>query len=248
MKQKIVALASCLLLGLGVAIIYPFLPPNWFKIDFLLNLSSVLTVVSFCVTSILSLRIIAVLAQLAAIPYFFLQPTPLWPPVIWTSIFMVVNLVQIGIILWQKRPVVFSPEEEKLYHLAFSSLSPKEFIKLLTLGEWKIGIPGQQFIKKGDIVSYVGVLASGKIVGSINGEKLAEIGEGELLGTASALIGDPSHIDVEFKEESRYIQWSLVDLRQYINKNPTTRYKFSTLINRDLITKLNKITTSRNNS
>jgi hypothetical protein len=55
--------------------------------DYLISLSSLLTVASFSVRAMLPLRALAVASQLFAIPYFMLQPTPLWTPVGWTVLF-----------------------------------------------------------------------------------------------------------------------------------------------------------------
>ena len=43
--------------------------------------------VAYSVTDILWLRWFAVAAALTNIPYFLLQPTRLWPPIVWALVF-----------------------------------------------------------------------------------------------------------------------------------------------------------------
>jgi hypothetical protein len=53
--------------------------------DYLVHFSNVLMLVAYSVRDILWLRWFAVAAALTNIPYFLLQPTRLWPPVVWRS-------------------------------------------------------------------------------------------------------------------------------------------------------------------
>jgi len=88
-----------------------FFPHIEFGSDWLINVSSLLTVASFSVRGMLPLRMLAVASSAFAMPYFMLQPTPLWTPVGWTALFMSINLFHITRILLERRPVRFSPDE-----------------------------------------------------------------------------------------------------------------------------------------
>jgi len=133
-KRKQWLLVGLILLAAMIAIAFSQLPPNWFSPDDLVNLSSVLTLVSFTVQSILALRFLAIGAQLIFIPYCLLQSPPLWTPAIWNVLFLAVNVVNVILLLLARRPVALNPDEEQLYNLAFKSLNPREFLKLLSLG------------------------------------------------------------------------------------------------------------------
>jgi hypothetical protein len=64
--------------------------------DYLVHLSNLLMLVAYSVTDILWLRWFAVAAALTNIPYFLVQPTTLWPPVVWGAVFTIINLYQIA--------------------------------------------------------------------------------------------------------------------------------------------------------
>ena len=106
--------------------------------DYLVHFSNILMLVAYSVRDILWLRWFAVAAALTNIPYFLLQGTVLWPPVLWALVFTAINLYQIARLYLERRPVVLSQDEQKLYDLAFRSLRPSHsaYWRSLRLSYW----------------------------------------------------------------------------------------------------------------
>jgi len=126
---------------------------NIHVIDYLVHFSNILMLVSYSVRDILWLRWFAVAAALTNIPYFLLQGTVLWPPVLWALVFTAINLYQIARLYLERRPVVLSQDEQKLYDLGFRSLRPREFVSLSLVGEWKSAEAGERVVTEGESVS-----------------------------------------------------------------------------------------------
>src|SRR5215472_9905374 len=103
-------------------------------IDYLVHFSNILLLVSYSVRDMLWLRWFAVAAALINMPYFLLQPTVLWPPILWALVFTAINLYQITRIYLERRPVVLSADEQRLYDLGFRSLRPRDFLSLTLVG------------------------------------------------------------------------------------------------------------------
>jgi len=122
-------------------------------IDLLVHLSNVLMLVAYSVRDMLWLRWFAVAAALTNIPYFLLQHNILWPPIIWALVFTAINLYQIIRIYLERRPVVLSADEQKLYEMGFRSLRPREFVSLVLAGEWKTAAAGDEALAEGRPVS-----------------------------------------------------------------------------------------------
>ena len=234
MTRKHWFLAGLILLGTMIAITFSKLPPNWFSPDDLVNLSSVLTLISFTVQSILALRFLAISAQLMFIPYCLLQSPPLWTPAIWNVLFLAVNVVNVILLLLARRPVVLSPDEEQLYNLVFNSLSPREFLKLLSLGEWREGEAGETLIFSGQYNSTVSILCRGEAISFADGTEQIKIPEGKLIGIASVLMGDPLPVDIKLKTPSRYICWHIEPLRKFLDQQPEIRVKLQQIVSHDL--------------
>src|SRR6266567_4733408 len=93
-------------------------------IDYLVHFSNVLLLVSYSVRDIL-----------------------------WAVVFTAINLYQISRIYLERRPVVLSGDEQRLYALGFQSLRPREFVALTLVGEWKSGTAGEKVLTEGEPVS-----------------------------------------------------------------------------------------------
>jgi len=60
---------------------------NAYESNYLLALANVLLLVGYSIREVLWLRLLAAAASLIAIPYYALQPNPLWPPIFWNVVF-----------------------------------------------------------------------------------------------------------------------------------------------------------------
>jgi hypothetical protein len=210
-------------------------------VDYLVHLSNVLMLVSYSVRDILWLRWFAVAAALTVIPYYLAQPNVLWPPVAWGSVFMAINLWQIARIYMERRPVVLSADEQKLYEMGFQSLRPREFVSLVLIGEWRDAAPGEQVLEEGKPVESACIAISGAAEFRRAGTTIGKLGPGNVIGTAFALTGDPSPVAAIFVEPGRYIRWPVAALREFVNKRPDIRVTLLRFINTDLARKVERL-------
>jgi|AmaraimetFIIA100_FD_contig_41_19570534_length_750_multi_7_in_0_out_0_1 CRP-like cAMP-binding protein len=208
-------------------------------VHYLVHFSNILMLLSYSVRDILWLRWFAVAAALTNIPYFLLQHTVLWPPVLWALVFTAINLYQIARLYLERRPVVLSQDEQKLYELGFQSLRPREFVSLSLVGEWKNAEPGETIVTEEEPVSSLSIPITGTAEVQRRGDRIGELKPGNIIGTALALTGDPSPVRVTFTEPARYMRWSLSSLRRFVDMRPDLRVTLQGLVNRDLAEKLN---------
>ena len=212
--------------------------------DYLVHFSNVLLLISYSVRDILWLRWFAVAAALTNMPYFLLQGTVLWPPILWAMVFTSMNLFQIARIYAERRPVVLSPDDQQLYDLCFRSLRPREFVALSLVGEWKSADTGERVVTEGEPMSCLCIAVTGSAEVRKHGERIASLGPGHIIGTALAFTGEPSPIDVTFAEPARYMRWSVPSLRRFADKRPDLRVTLQGLVNRDLAGKIKRLTAS----
>jgi hypothetical protein len=210
-------------------------------INYLVHFSNILLVVSYSVRDILWLRWFAVAAALTNIPYFLLQDTVLWPPVLWALVFTAINLYQIVRIYLERRPIVLSQDEQKLYDLGFRSLRPREFVSLSLVGEWKSAQAGERVVSEGEPVSSLCIPITGSADVRKQGARIGALRPGHIIGTALTLTGEPSPVEVTFTEPARYMRWSLPSLRSFMDKRPELRITLQGLVNRDLAGKLERV-------
>jgi CRP-like cAMP-binding protein len=203
-----------------------------------------LLLVAYSVRDILWLRWFAVAAALTNIPYFLVQGTVLWPPVLWALVFTAINLFQITRIYLERRPVVLSKDEQALYDLGFRSLRPREFVSLSLVGEWKNAQAGERIVTAGQPVSHLCIAITGSAEVHKQRERIGTLNPGHIIGTALALTGDPSPIDITFIEPAHYMRWPLPSLRRFMDKRPDLRVALQALVNRDLAGKLGGLLSS----
>ena len=213
--------------------------------DYLVHLSNLLLLVSYSVRDILWLRWFAVAAALTVIPYYLAQPDVLWPPVIWGTVFMVINLWQIGRIYFERRPVVLSADEQKLYDMGFRALRPREFVSLVLVGEWRDAVSGEKVLEEGRPVESVGIAITGDVEIRRRGAIMGKLAPGNVIGTALALTGEPSPIEATFASPGRYIRWPLVNLRAFADRRPELRLALQRFVNADLARKVERLASER---
>jgi CRP-like cAMP-binding protein len=151
---------------------------------------------------------------------------------------MVINLYQIARIYLERRPVVLSADEQKLYDLGFQTLRPREFVSLSLVGEWKSAEAGERIVTEGEHVSSVCIPISGSTEVRMHGKRIGTLRPGQLIGTGLALTGEPSPVEMTFAEPARYMRWSLPSLRRFVDRRPDLRVTLQGLVNRDLAGKL----------
>src|SRR5262245_20764116 len=101
-----------------------------------IHVANVLYLLSYSVKDMLWLRCLTVVAALCLLPYYYVQPVPLTAAIAWNLLFIGINLMQIVILLRERRPVTLTVDQQRLYQLAFRSVTPREFLKLLELARW----------------------------------------------------------------------------------------------------------------
>jgi CRP-like cAMP-binding protein len=206
--------------------------------DYLVHFSNILLLVSYSVRDILWLRWFAVAAALTNIPYFLVQDYVLWPPVLWASVFTAINLYQIARIYRERRPVVLSADQQRLYDLAFHSLRPRDFLSLALVGEWCDGAAGERLLTAGEPATRISIAIAGDVDVYKGETSLGRIAPGHLVGTGLVLTGSPSPIEARFVAPGRYIRWSAQTLRAFLDKRPDLREALQRVTSRDLAAKL----------
>lgn len=168
---------------------YEFVSDQVLGIGGLINLSNVVFLVAYSVRDVLKLRILAVVGEGLTLPYYYFQNEKLWPPIFWGVAFMVVNVVRVAATALERRPVVLSDNEEKLYRVAFSSIGKREFLKLVTLARWIECSPGELIVEKGQHISEAIVVIGGDIEAILSGYSRMALRPGQLIGDVSAYSG-----------------------------------------------------------
>ena len=204
----------------------------------LIHVANVFYVLSYLVKEILWLRLLTVLGGVLLMAYYVLLPTPLWAAIAWNVLFLAINVWQIRILLLERRPVVFTPDELRLHQLSFRALTPREFAKLLKLARWDDIAADVEIVHHGSVLDRVMVIASGHARVNVAGVEVKELGPGRFVGEMSFLTGAPPNADVVAIDPVRTASWKQTELRAALRDNAELRAAVQMVIGEDLVAKL----------
>jgi hypothetical protein len=202
----------------------------------LVHVANVLLLASFLVRDILWLRLLNVLAGVAFIVYFAAQPV--WAPVGWNGLFLLINVVQIWRLFLERRPVRLSAEELALHQLTFRALTPREFSRLLGIGRWADAPAGERLVEQGVVLDRILVLCSGGADVVVGASRVAQLRPGQLVGEMGFLTGAKTSACVVAREPVRYLALPAAALRALFQKHPELRAAMQAVIGSDLVAKL----------
>lgn len=208
--------------------------------DYLIHTANVLYIFSYLVRDILWLRVLIVIAIGFVIPFYYFQPVPLMAPVYWNLVFMTINIVQIVILLVERRPIKLSGREEKLYKQVFRRLTPREVNKLFSLATWQTAKAGESLVKQDSVLDSLMLINTGCASVHVNENEVARIGEGHFMGEMSYITGEKTSASVVAEEDMEYVYWGTDSLAPFLEKNPDLKTAFNAIIGVDLAGKLSR--------
>jgi Popeye-like protein len=211
---------------------------NSFNPNYFLHAANVLLLVAYSVRDILWLRLFAVASALIAIPYFLLQPAPLWVPIGWSSVFAAINLFQSWRLFVERRPVKLTTEEEEVRRLAFEDLPPRKVLQVLSLGSWITVETGERMMERGKCPEVLSLIVRGTVRVTRNEGVLGDLVAGNIVGSVLLLSGGPAEVDAVANEPVRALSWEVETLERYLTANPEVRIVLQRHLARDLAGKL----------
>ena len=209
--------------------------------DYFVHAANVLLLVAYSVRDILWLRLFAVAASLIAMPYYVLQPTLLWAPLIWSGVFAAINLYQSWRLYLERRPVKLTPEEEEVRRLVFRDLAPRKVLQVLSIGSWTTAETCEQLIERGKSLEAISLIVRGKVRVTRDERVLGDLVAGNFVGSALLLSGAQADIDATVVEPVRTMRWEVATLERYLSANPETRIVMQHHLARDLAGKLERL-------
>jgi hypothetical protein len=218
---------------------------NSYESSYLLAAANVLLLVGYSVRDVLWLRLLAAASSLIAIPYYAVQPAPLWAPIFWNVVFVTINLLQSWRLYLERRPIQLTAEEEEVRQLAFPDLPPRKVLQILSIGSWTTGKTGERLIERGKHVDTVLLIIRGRVRASRDERVIVDLVEGDIVGSALNISGVPADVDAVVVEPIRAISWEVGSLERYLSANPETRITMLNHLYRDFAGKIGLLSKTR---
>ena len=217
--------------------------PTNFSPDYFIHAANIQLLIAYSVRDILWLRVFAVGASLVSVPYFFLQSTTLWAPLVWTVVFAGINLFQSWRLYMERRPVKLTAEEEEVRRLVFKDLPPRKVLQVLSIGSWVRAARGERMIESGTVPDAVSLIVSGKVRVTKDRRDVGVLEAGQLVGSALILSGVQADVEAVVENPVRAMRWEVGTLERYLHANPDTRAAMQSHLSRDLAQKVGHLAT-----
>lgn len=201
--------------------------------------ASILTMAAYLLKDMLWLRFLAILSCFAGIAFNYLVPaTPLWTVIYWNLLFILINVVQIGIIIKERTGIHFTEEEKELHDTLFKNFAPFEFMKLMRVGQWLEAKQGQILATEQKPIDSIMLIYNGLVEVQSKGKEVARLKDGNFIGEVSFITGGAATATVRALMPTRYVAWPKKDISQLLNRNPSMRFAMQAMLSTDLSKKL----------
>jgi Popeye protein conserved region len=208
--------------------------------DYFIHGANILLLVAYTVRDIFWLRVFALASSLIAMPYFALQPTPLWEALSWSAVFAAINLFQSWRLFVERRPVKLTAEEQHVRQLIFRDLPPRKFLQVLSIGAWTTVQTGEKLLERGKSAEALSLIVRGSVRVTRDQRLLGELVPADIVGSALILTGASADVDAVAVEQVRSVRWEVGPLNRYLAGNLETRLMMQNYLGRDLAEKLTR--------
>ena len=208
-------------------------------IDFVGHLSFLIVALSLAMKDIIFLRILGILSGFVGIFYnYFVTTDPLWIPIIWLSIFIVINISMISLFYFENLKGNLSAEDIEIWQNNFIGLTVQEFKTIKKISKSKIYGVGDTLISMGEKNKYLYFVNSGNLSVEKNNKKITNLSQGDIAGEMSFITDSLPNADVIANEETNCVIVNKDELKSVMIKNPTLHLSITNLFNINLTKKL----------
>ena len=186
---------------------------------------------SYLVKDIMYLRILSIVASLFGMFFNYTVPTePLWLPIGWNAIFVMVNIYHISVLLYEKRPVQMDDKNTELYNTLFKELTPVEYLKISKAACWKNYEPNDVLIRQQHLVPDLILIYNGTIDVKVDDNKVAELRDGQFVGEMSFLTEKSATATCVVKHPTKCLVWKQQEFKDLLKRNPSLYFTIQSLL------------------
>lgn len=193
--------------------------------EWALHGANILILCSFLVRDILALRLLSIGAGILFCTYFYAHD--MIEPIVWNTLFSIVNIVQITRMWLRRRKIPLSSEERFLYERFFPSLHAFDIRSLC-----KEAIFHRTEDDETLTLSGVGIVIDGVL--HVENE---EIRRGSFIGVRSFLEKKDTIVEGKSTENVSCVQWSIQTLRAWAEADPNRNNLLLRALSNDLLSK-----------
>ncbi len=212
--------------------------PDWIY-PFLLNCAYCIWLASFLSKDIVWLRSLTICGNIFVLPFYLHNFDTLWVSIIWVGIYTAINSVMLFLIYLERRPIVLSELEQKIYDSTFKSLEPRLYKKIIDMGNWEDLKPNVTLVNRDSDLDSLMLVVEGEAEVILKHGERKIIPTGGFIGEQSFITGQKTSADVTTGEEkTKILRWNSNILRNYIKDKESLKDNIDLILTADLIHKI----------
>jgi len=212
--------------------------PDWIY-PFLLNCAYCIWLASFMSKDIVWLRSLTICGNIVVVPFYLHNFDTLWVSIIWVGIYTAINSVMLFLIYLERRPIVLSDLEQKIYDSTFKSLEPRLFKKIIDMGTWEDLKSNVILVNRDSDLDSLMLVVEGEAEVILKHGERKFIPTGGFIGEQSFITGQKTSADVTTGEEkTKILRWNSNILRNYIKDKESLKDNIDLILTADLIHKI----------
>jgi CRP-like cAMP-binding protein len=209
------------------------------------HLAYILIAVSYYMTSIYWLRVVAVAGLFLEILYFRLSGDNMTTGIAWDAVFILINLYQLLWLVRDRLSLSLPEQDAPLLRDSLSGLDDAQIARLLKAAEWKSFNPGDILTRQDAPLDSLFYLLSGRASVVVNASLITHLERGSFIGEIAYLTGNPATATVTIEEPSRALSFNRVRMAKVIASDETISGIVYQLLGRDLAMKMRRANTRR---
>ncbi len=209
------------------------------------QLASLLIAISYFMTSIYWLRVVAVVGLFIEIFYFRLTGETATRGVGWDTVFVLINLYQLFWLVRNRVSLRLPDDDAPLLREALSGLDDAQIARLLKAAEWKNFQPGEILTRQDAPLDSLYFLLSGRAAVAVSGSLVTYLEKGSFIGEIAYLTGNPATATVTVDEPSRALSFNRVRMAKVIASDEAISGIIYQMLGRDLAMKMRRANTRR---
>jgi hypothetical protein len=214
-------------------------------VDLIEHLSYVLIAVSYFLTRMFWLRVMAMLGLTLEIVYFSVTRQSLTLGLPWDVAFILINIYELAL-LWREKVQSRLPAEDAfMLRRSFEGLDDVQIAKLLRAADWRNCQPGDVITRQDAPVDALYFILSGSAKVEVDGQVLAHLENGAFIGEIAYLTGNLATANVTISEPSRLLAFSRMRMAKVTAGDKQISGILYQVLGRDLAQKMRQANTRR---
>jgi hypothetical protein len=204
---------------------------------YLVHIAALFTLLCYFFRDQIKLRLFAVIGDAVLVAYYYFGlAEPLWSPLVWSILNVIINAVMIVIILRDNREHEMSDDELTLFR-NLDSLTPGQFRKLVAKGDWHRAEETTVLTREGETLEELHYVVEGTITIERSNRSFP-VEPKKFIGELAYLRKRPATATVTVSPGALYVSWEHEDLEILFRRNEDLRTSMQLLMGRDVAEKM----------